>query len=159
MICSPDSAAMPDSLPVAIADTSALIALFNATDRNHELVRTGIGRVGHLVVSPCVLTELDYLIATRSGRGPARAALAYINGRVATGRWEVPSIAPNLVAAHTLLGDYPSIGLADAMNVVLAMAYNTDVVATMDRRHFRMIRPLTRHDSFRLLPDDVPEAS
>ena len=47
------------------------------------------------------------------------------------------------MAAHALLGDYPAIGLADAMNVVLAREYRTDVVATLDRRHFRMIRPLT----------------
>lgn len=149
---------MPDPLPVAIADTSALIALFNVTDNNHKTVQNGIGQVGHLVVSPCVLAELDYLIATRSGPDPARAALAYINGRVATGRWEIPSIGPSLVAAHAVLGDYPSIGLADAMNVVLAMEYRTDVIATLDRRHFRMIWPLTRHDAFRLLPDDVPAA-
>jgi hypothetical protein len=81
--------------------------------------------------------------------------LAYINGRAATGRWEVPSIGPGLVAAHTLLGDYPEIGLADAMNVVLAREYRTDVIATLDQRHFRMVRPLTRHQAFRILPDDI----
>jgi uncharacterized protein len=159
MTCSPDSAEMPDPLPVAIADTSALIAFFNAADNHHQSVRAGIGEVGHLVVSPCVLTEFDYLVASRSGPGPAHAALGYINGRVATGRWEVPPIGPSLVAAHALLGDYPSIGLADAMNVVLARGYRTDVIATLDRRHFRMIRPLTRHAAFRLLPDDVPARS
>lgn len=154
----PDLAAMPESLPVVIADTSALIAFFNADDNHHKHVRAGIGQVGHLVVSPCVLTELDYLVSSRSGPHPARSALGYINGRVATGRWEIPPIGPNLVAAHALLGDYESIGLADAMNVVLAGQYRTDVIATLDRRHFRMIRPLTRHDAFRLLPDDVPAA-
>jgi predicted nucleic acid-binding protein len=46
--------------------------------------------------------------------------------------------------------------LADAINVALASEFRTDVIATLDRRHFPMIRPLTRHDSFRLLPDDVP---
>lgn len=45
---------------------------------------------------------------------------------------------------------------ADAMNVVLAREFRTDVIATLDR-HFRMIRPITGHDAFRLLPDDVPE--
>src|SRR6266704_5598402 len=72
--------------------------------------------------------------------------------------WEVPGIAPMLLAAHAVLGDYPQIGLADAMNVVLAREFRTDVIATLDRRHFRMIRPMTRHDTFRLLPDDVPGA-
>jgi uncharacterized protein len=44
------------------------------------------------------------------------------------------------------------------MTVVLAREFRTDVIATLDRRHFRLIRPMTRHDAFRLLPDDVPEA-
>lgn len=150
---------MPDQLPVAIADTSALIAFFNASDKHHDAVRRGIAQVGHLVISPCVLTEFDYLVATRNGPRMARSLLAYVNGRTATGRWEVPPIGAGLTAAHALLGDYPQIGLADAMNVVLAHTYRTDVIATLDQRHFRMIRPLTRHDSFRLLPGDVPEHS
>src|SRR6516162_388201 len=149
---------MSEHLPVVIADRSALIAFFNETDAHHGVVRAGIAQTGHLVVSPCVLTEFDYLVATRQGPGPAAAALDYIAGRVAAGRWEVPGIAPMLLAADTVLGDYPQIGLADAMTVVLAREFRTDVIATLDRRHFRMIRPMTRHDAFRLLPDDVPEA-
>jgi uncharacterized protein len=147
---------MPEQLPVAIVDTSALIAFFNAADSHHKSVRDGFGQIGHIVVSPCVLTEFDYLVASRMGPDPARAALGYINGRAATGRWEVPAIGPHLVAAHALLGDYPAIGLADAMNVVLAREFRTDVIATLDQHHFRMMRPLTRHHAFRLLPHDVP---
>ena len=44
------------------------------------------------------------------------------------------------------------------MTAVLAREFRTDVIATLDRRHFRMICPMTRHDAFRLLPDDVPGA-
>ena len=105
-----------------------------------------------------MLTEFDYLVTTKQGPGPAAAALQYIAGRVAAGRWEVPGIGPLLLAAHAVLADYPAIGLADAMNVVLAREFRTDVIATLDRRHFRMLRPMTKHDVFRLLPDDVPEA-
>jgi predicted nucleic acid-binding protein len=52
--------------------------------------------------------------------------------------------------------DYPAIGLADAMNVVLAREFRTDVIATLDHRHFRAIRSLTSHSALRLLPDDLP---
>ena len=104
-----------------------------------------------------MLTEFDYLVTTRQGPGPAAAALQYIAGRVAAERWEVPGIGPLLLASHEVLADYPAIGLADAMNVVLAREFRTDVIATLDRRHFRMLRPLTKHDAFRLLPDDIPE--
>jgi uncharacterized protein len=143
-------------LPVAIADTSALIAFFNKTDKHHTTTRRGIAQVGHLVVSPCVLAELDYLVATRQGSPAAAAIVRYVADRVAAGRWEVPGTGQLLLAAHTVLDDYPGVGLADAMNIVLAREFRTDIVATFDHRHFRMIRPLTPHSSFRLLPDDVP---
>lgn len=148
---------MTDPLPVAVADTSALIAFFNQADKHHNTARAGIARVGHLVVSPCVLTELDYLIATRQGPRTASAILAHVAGRVSMGRWEVPGIGSFLLAAHAVLDYYPAIGLADAMNVVLAREFRTDVIATLDYRHFRAIRPLTPHSAFRLLPGDVPE--
>jgi len=102
-------------------------------------------------------TELDYLVASRQGADAARAVLGYVASRVAGGRWEVPGIGALLLAAHAVLNDYPAIGLADAMNAVLAREFRTDVIATFDHRHFRVIRPLTRHSAFRLLPVDVPQ--
>src|SRR6266567_6363584 len=147
---------MTDPLPVVVADTSALIAFFNKTDKHHNPVQKGIAQAGHLVVSPCVLTELDYLVATRQGPSAAGAIIRYAASRVAAGRWEVPAIGPLLLAAHAVLEEYPTIGLADAMNVVLAREFRTDVIATLDHRHFRVIRPLTPHSAFQLLPADVP---
>jgi predicted nucleic acid-binding protein len=155
MNCWLDSALMAERIPVAIGDTSALLAFFNDSDKNYQAVREGIAQAGHLVVSPCVLTELDYLLATRQGPQAACAAVGYIAGRVAAGRWEVPDIGQLLLAGRAVLDDYPQVGLADAMNVVLARQFRTDVIATLDYRHFRMLRPLTPHDSFRLLPDDL----
>lgn len=146
---------MTDPLPVVVADTSALIAFFNETDKHHSAVRKGIAQVGHLVVSPCVLTELDYLVATRQGPPAAGAIIRYVAGRVAAGRWEVPGIGSLLLATYAVLEDNPAIGLADAMNVVLAREFRTEVIATLDHRHFRVIRPLTPHTAFRLLPADV----
>lgn len=48
-----------------------------------------------------------------------------------------------------------NLDLVDAVAVVLAAEYRTDVVLTLDRRDFRAIRPLTGHGAFRLLPDDL----
>jgi predicted nucleic acid-binding protein len=48
-----------------------------------------------------------------------------------------------------------SIGLTDAMNTVMAREFRTDAICTIDRRHFRTIRPLTSHGSYRLLPDGL----
>jgi hypothetical protein len=46
------------------------------------------------------------------------------------------------------------VGMADAMNVALAAAFQTPCVFTTDSR-FRMMRPLTGQSAFRLLPDDL----
>jgi predicted nucleic acid-binding protein len=48
-----------------------------------------------------------------------------------------------------------TLDLADAVNVILAEAYETDCVLTLDRRDFRAMQPLTSHKAFRLLPDDL----
>ncbi|MEU9885473.1 hypothetical protein [Sphaerisporangium sp. NPDC051011] len=47
------------------------------------------------------------------------------------------------------------IGLTDAMNCALAAEFRTDAIFSLDRGHFRAVRPLTSHESFRLLPDDM----
>ncbi len=44
-----------------------------------------------------------------------------------------------------------SIGVADASNVVLAGRYRTRTIATLDRRHFEVIRP-TGGGRFTVLP-------
>ncbi|MEU9885474.1 hypothetical protein [Sphaerisporangium sp. NPDC051011] len=48
------------TVPVAIADTSALLAMFNGADAEHAACVKARGSVGHLVISPLVLAELDY---------------------------------------------------------------------------------------------------
>jgi predicted nucleic acid-binding protein len=51
-----------------------------------------------------------------------------------------------------------ALGLADASLVALAERLNTVDVATLDERHFRVVRPLAAGEAFRLLPMD-PYAS
>jgi len=46
-----------------------------------------------------VLTELDYLVATRQGTPAAVAIIRYAASRVAAARWEAPAIGPLLLAA------------------------------------------------------------
>jgi hypothetical protein len=89
------------------------------------------------------LARLELLAGARKASGSASKGAA-----------GCPGDRPAPPGRPALLGDYPAIGLADAMNVVLAREFRTDVIATLDRRHFRVIRPLTRHDAFRFLPDD-----
>ncbi|MEV0224160.1 PIN domain-containing protein [Streptomyces sp. NPDC050704] len=147
-------------IPVVVADTNTLYRLFTPKDPRHSAHRAALARVGHLVVSPMVLTELDYLLTERVGPKASMNALDFIAGQVESRRFEVPEAAPHLRGAMAVMRGYEDagggkgVGLADAMNVVLAAAFQTIDIFTTDR-HFRMMRPLTGEAAFRLLPDDI----
>ncbi|WP_221360199.1 PIN domain-containing protein [Streptomyces beigongshangae] len=150
---------MTDSA-VAIADTNALYRLFTPKDPGHSAHRAALARTGHLVVSPMVLTELDYLLTSRIGSAAAMHALDFIAGQTEARRFGIPDTAPHLRTAMAVMRGYADadrgagVGLADAMNVALAAAFQTADIFTADG-HFRMMRPLTGQPSFRLLPDDL----
>jgi predicted nucleic acid-binding protein len=138
-----------------IADTSGLLAFLNPKDACHDQAASALRVVGHLVVPPFVLAELDYLVTAKAGAEAALQALAYVAEGVLRGRFEVPEVAEHLGAVQGVMKTYPDIGLTDAMNVVLARAFRTEVLLTLDERHFRKVRPLTAHQAFRLLPADL----
>ncbi|MBM9508443.1 PIN domain-containing protein [Actinacidiphila acididurans] len=142
-------------MTVTIADTSGLYAYYDRGDAQHEACRKAVAATAHLVVTPLVLAELDYLLSTRIGAAAAQGALAHVRDRVAVRRYAVPEAEPHLSTALVTMRRYPQIGLTDTMNVVMAAEYRTDAILTLDRRHFRMVRPLTGHTAFRLLPDDL----
>ncbi|MGL4744390.1 MAG: type II toxin-antitoxin system toxin ribonuclease C26 [Dermatophilaceae bacterium] len=126
-----------------VADTSGLLALFNRAEPEHERVARVVSRTDRpLVVSPYVVAELGYLVATRVG---VHAELRVLN-ELATGDYHLPAFgAAELLAAHEVVERYwdQEIGLTDASIVILADAYRTRDVLTLDRRHFGVIRPLS----------------
>ena len=134
-----------------ICDTRGLIAFFDASDRHHVQVSNVIAAdPGPFVVSPFVLAELDYLMATR--RGPA-AELAVLT-ELSSGAWELPSFgADDLRSARDIVERYSDldIGLADASQVVLAARYRTQRILSLDRRHFGVLRT-AKGKPFTLLP-------
>ncbi|MFS8203410.1 PIN domain-containing protein [Streptomyces sp. CWNU-52B] len=142
-------------MTVLIADTSGLYTFLDADAPEHGACRKAVATASHLVVSPLVLAELDYLLSTRIGPGAAEAALAHVRDQAAVRRYAVPEVEPHLSTALVTMRRYPQIGLTDTMNVVMAAEYRTDAILTLDRRHFRMVRPLTGHTAFRLWPDDL----
>ncbi|WP_199551623.1 PIN domain-containing protein [Streptomyces sp. N35] len=144
---------------IAIADTNALIRLLSPSFAGHREHADALTEIEHLVVSPLVIAELDYMLSRRSGVQAALAAGRFIETYAARRKFSVPDVAPHLSTALAVADGYrdadggKGVGLTDAMNVALAAAYGTDVQFTSDR-HFRMIRPLTGHTAFRLLPED-----
>ncbi|WP_026877762.1 PIN domain-containing protein [Jiangella gansuensis] len=134
-----------------IVDTSALLAYFDTDEPQHGAMADVINAATEpLIVSPYVVAELDYLVATRLG---VQAELAVLT-ELAGGAWELPCIGPEeLGQIATVIRKYADqqIGAADSSNVVLARRFGTRVVATLDRRHFEVLRPLDG-GRFRLVP-------
>jgi predicted nucleic acid-binding protein len=125
-----------------IVDTSALLAYFDGSEPDHAAVADVFERSDEpLVVSPYVIAETDYLVATRHGIDAELLTLAELAG----GAWDLPAFeAADLAAARELIERYAdqAIGVADASIVVLAARYRTKTIVTLDRRHFEVVRPL-----------------
>lgn len=134
-----------------IVDTSALLAFFDSDEPDHQAVSAVLGGATEpLIVSPYVVAELDYLVASRLGVAAELAALRELAG----GAWDLPAIAADdLSQARSVIERYADqrIGVADASNVVLANRYRTRTIVTLDRRHFNVLRPLTG-GRFTILP-------
>ncbi len=134
-----------------IADTSGLLALFNRTEPVHGDVQRIVDTVSEpLVVSPYVVAELDYLVATRIGVEAELSMLA----ELASGAYDLADIdAEALASATAVIARYrdQAIGLADASLVVLADRHRTRELLTLDHRHFDVMRPLSG-GRFKLLP-------
>jgi predicted nucleic acid-binding protein len=137
-----------------ICDTSGLIAANgHQSSRDGRVLQVLEAEARSLVLSPFVLAELDYLMASRSG---VAAGLTVLED-VANGIYRVAEVAQRDVAqAAEVVTRYKdlNIGLADASIVVLAARYNTTRVLTFDQRHFRVMKPL-HAASFTLLPADA----
>lgn len=134
-----------------IADTSGLLALFNRTEPEHAAVRDVVARLdGPMTVSPYVIAEVDYLVATRVGVEAELEVLAELSG----GAYALPEIgAEDLTRMVEVLAMYrdQQIGVADASIVLLAARHGTRSLLTLDHRHFGVLRPM-QGGRFELLP-------
>ena len=134
-----------------IVDTSALLAFFDTDEPDNAAVTTIVESATEtLVVSPYVLAELDYLVASRLGVSAELAVLRELAG----GAWDLAAFAAaDLAQARAIVERYAdqSIGLADASIVILAARYQTRTVVTLDRRHFGVVRPIDG-GVFKILP-------
>jgi predicted nucleic acid-binding protein len=134
-----------------IVDTSALLAFFDTDEPDHVAVTAVLETATEpLVVSPYVVAELDYVVASRLGVSAELAVLRELAG----GAWDLAVFGTeDLAKAHAVVERYAdqSIGLADASSVILAARYQTRTIVTLDRRHFGVLRPMDG-GSFKILP-------
>ena len=133
-----------------IVDTSALLAYFDASEPDHAAVEEALAANDLLIISPYVIAELDYLVATRHGVEAELAVLEELTG----GAWELGNFGlDDLKQARSIIAKYrdQDVGVADASNVILAERYRTRTIVTLDRRHFEVLRPITGN-RFTVLP-------
>ena len=137
-----------------LLDTSGLWAALDARAPMHTAAKAVIrADGGPLVLSPFVLAELDYLIATRVSAAAARSWL----GEVGQGAYRLePMAAADVAEAADVIDRYRdlALGLADASIVVLSRRYGVNDVLTLDERHFRALTG-SKGRPFRLLPADA----
>lgn len=136
-----------------LLDTSGLLSALDASQDQHEkCVAALTENRAPLLLSPFVLAELDYLLATRIG---VSEELSFLED-VAAGAYQLePFSIDDVASAHAVIARYREleIGLADASLVVLAERHDTVDILTLDERHFRALRTSTGK-CFRLLPTD-----
>jgi predicted nucleic acid-binding protein len=101
------------------------------------------------VIPALVIAEVCYLVGRRLG---ASAEAEFLRS-LADHDIEAPHMQDwdRMAALVEQYADFP-LGAVDASVVALAERLGTDVVVTLDRRHFGAVRPLHR-EAFRLLPE------
>ncbi len=123
-----------------LLDSSGLLAAIDSSQKQHaESVAALREASGPFLLSPFVLAELDYLLATRVSRRAQQALLA----EVARGAYRLERFsAEDIASAAWVLKRYRDldIGLADASIVVLAERYGVLELLTLDHRHFHALR-------------------
>lgn len=124
-----------------VIDTGPIIAAANRKDSSHqqcvELLETF---PGPLLLPQPLLAEIGYMLASHAG---VQAEVGFLRD-VADGVYDLVSVVQADVSRTAQLverySDLP-LGTADAMVVAVAERYGAATIATLDRRHFSVVRP------------------
>jgi hypothetical protein len=135
-----------------VADTGAMIALFDRSDRHHEAVRRLYEDDPDAWLLPwAVLPEIDYLVATHLGARAQDLWLADVSSGAFIVEW---GRQEDLAAAERLCRRYKTLrlGLVDAIVIATAERLRAEAIATLDLKHFGAVAMKGKP---RLLPRDA----
>jgi predicted nucleic acid-binding protein len=134
-----------------VLDTGPLLAFFDRDDDDHHrclrLFRDS--REPRLVPAP-VVTELAYWLGERL----SPAALTTMVDNIVSGAYRVEDLQlEDYRRVREICSQYPgTVGFVDAAVLAIVERLNEPKLATLDHRHFRMMRP--RHvEALTLLPE------
>lgn len=135
---------------IAVVDSGPLYAAVDADDDHHLSCLEVLGRAElDLVVPAMVVAEVSYMVGRRMG--PVAEA-GFLDG-LADLEVEAPS-RDDLAVMARLVSRYADLPLGgtDASAAALADRLETDLIVTLDRRHFGLLRTPAGHP-YRLLPE------
>lgn len=137
-----------------VLDTSVVLALMDRHDNQHERVRQWMEGVwDELCTTPLVLAELDYLVPKQGDSAAARALREDFQDGAYLVEWWRSALRETIATAR--LYESIDLGLTDASLIALAAHLETTLIATLDERHFRAVRPLAGGATgFTILPAD-----
>jgi predicted nucleic acid-binding protein len=132
-------------------DTGPLLAAANRTDARHAASVAALGAAKPPRLVPgLVIAEVCYLLARDAGSAvEAEFLRSFTTGFLTV----VDLTATDLGRCATLVEQYSDLplGATDACLVALAERLEITELATLDRRHFTIVRP-SHGDSLRLIP-------
>jgi predicted nucleic acid-binding protein len=135
-----------------VVDTGPLLASLDRDDREYRVCRDLLERTSEPLILPApILVEVDYWASQRLG---PRAFLEVLDD-IARGAYVVIDLdEPDYARVRELCDRYSDsdIGFVDAAVLAVVEKLGEPKLATLDQRHFRMLRP--RHvDALELLPE------
>ena len=137
-----------------VCDTGPIVAAALVDDAHHHKcveLFTGLHLAGRPILVPgTVVAEVGYLLACNAG---PRVEALFLDA-IAEGDFQlVDLVAADVRRAASLVRTYADLplGTTDATVVAIAERLGTIEVATLDRRHFTVVRP-AHTDVFALLP-------
>jgi uncharacterized protein len=135
-----------------VADTGAIVALIDSSDRHHDVLRAAFVAAPERWVLPwAILPEIDYLLGEHVGR---RTEELFVED-LAAGAWTVEwGTREDLRRAAEILARYRALalGLVDAIVIAVAERLGAEAIATVDLRDFGAVEIA---GAPRLIPRDL----
>jgi uncharacterized protein len=121
-------------------DAGPLYAYVDADDQHHEACAELLETYpGPLIAPTLVITEVVYLLSSRLGIDPELKFIADL----ASGAFDIEPVHPtDWLRIADLVGRYRNLplGTVDASVIACAERLGIDQVATVDRRHFTIVK-------------------
>jgi predicted nucleic acid-binding protein len=137
---------------VIIVDTGVLVALLSKTDQHHErCVQWYDTAVGPLIVPVAVFVEAAYMVERECG---PQVEASFVRSFGTGGSFTLAPLRsidmPRVADIIERYADFP-LGTVDATVVATAERLKATIIATVDRRHFSVVRP-SHTAAFTLVP-------